>query len=243
MSDLRIAIENQQTELRASKDYPEALYVPQRMEIYPSLKPGEFADTLRPNETVDDAFAELKQRVVRVGPNFILVDGNFGTGKTFLLRRLALAFSEPGSPVIPLLIELRSLDKVLRAEDMLVTRLTRLGQQRIEPAQLAYMAEAGHLLILFDGYDELALRVNFDRAADHLSTITAAARGKATVVLTCRTQHFESDNQMVFSLMKQEGLIHVRLLPFSELQIQQFLEQKLGDKKLADHLLALIHDI
>jgi len=154
-----------------------------------------------------------------------------------------LEFSEQGSHVIPLLIELRSLDKILRAEDMLVTRLSRLGQDRIEPAQLAYMAEAGHLLILFDGYDELALRVNFDRAADHLATITSAARGKAIVVLTCRTQHFATDHQMLLKLFKQEGLFRAKLLPFTELQIREFLTHKLGSTDAAEKRFELIQEI
>ncbi len=39
MSDLRIAVENQKTELLTSKDYPQALYVPQRMEFFTTLAP------------------------------------------------------------------------------------------------------------------------------------------------------------------------------------------------------------
>jgi hypothetical protein len=34
------------------------------------------------------------------------------------------------------------------------------------------------------------VRVGFERAADHLETLTDAVRGQATVVVTSRTEHF-----------------------------------------------------
>ncbi|MGV3661489.1 MAG: pentapeptide repeat-containing protein, partial [Prosthecobacter sp.] len=240
MSDLRVAVDRQKDELMASREYPPALYISQGMEFYQSPVRGQAADEMSPTLVSESGFAELIRLIEAGGPNFFLIDGNFGAGKTFLLRQLALHFSKDGTPVIPLLIELRSLDKVQNASDMLVTRLGRLGQQEIKPAQLSYMAEAGHLLILFDGYDELALRVSFERAADHLATITEAARGRASVVLTCRTQHFLDDHQMVVRLLDLPGLCRVRLQPFTQPHMLAFLDKKLGSAEEAQARFELI---
>lgn len=40
-------------------------------------------------------------------PRFLLVLADFGTGKTFLLRQLAARLAEPGSDVVPVLVELQ----------------------------------------------------------------------------------------------------------------------------------------
>ena len=46
------------------------------------------------------------------------------------------------------------------------------------------------MALLFDGFDELALRVTYDRATEHFETVLQAAAGHAKVVVTSRTQHF-----------------------------------------------------
>lgn len=50
-------------------------------------------------------------------------------------------------------------------------------------------------MLLFDGFDELALRLTYDRALEHFETVMAAAQGNAKVVITSRTQHFLTDRR------------------------------------------------
>ena len=57
------------------------------------------------------------------------------------------------------------------------------------------MLREGRVALLFDGFDELALRVTYERAAEHLETLVAAAEGRAKVIVTSRTSHFLSEAQ------------------------------------------------
>ena len=55
------------------------------------------------------------------------------------------------------------------------------------------MIHSGRIGLLFDGFDELELRVGYDNAADYLQTLLESVTGRAKVVLTSRTQHFRSN--------------------------------------------------
>ena len=54
------------------------------------------------------------------------------------------------------------------------------------------MIHSGRLGLLFDGFDELELRVGYDNAADYLQVLLESVTRRAKVVLTSRTQHFRS---------------------------------------------------
>ena len=60
-------------------------------------------------------------------------------------------------------------------------------------------------MLLFDGFDELVTRLTYDRAADHLETLLAAAEDKAKIVVASRTQHFKSGTQVLTSLGEKVG--------------------------------------
>ena len=58
------------------------------------------------------------------------------------------------------------------------------------------MITSGRLALLFDGFDELELRVGYANAADYLQVLLESVTDRAKVVLTSRTQHFLSAGQL-----------------------------------------------
>ena len=233
-------LQRQTAALQQDPIYPPALYVQQRMgytrgfgaqEI---LAPDHALPTLlRWTEDFDE-------------PRFALVLGEFGTGKTFLLHQLALELAKT-AVVVPILIRLRSLDRSHSLDALLSAHLANAGMERIDLAAFRYLLREGRIALLFDGFDELALRVGYDRAADHLATVAQAAQGKAKVVLTSRTQHFLSEAQVKTALARSldalPGQHLVQLQPFDDGQIRAFLRNKLGAPALADARFALIDDV
>ena len=89
------------------------------------------------------------------------------------------------------------------------------------------MVRSGRLALLFDGFDELELRVGYDNAADYLQTLLSSVTERAKVVLTSRTQHFQSINQVRTALGDRVAAISgsriAVLEDFASEQIQQFL--------------------
>lgn len=209
--------------LEADASYPSSLYVPQRMRYLVGDEQQESKDALD----------TLRHWIQEPTGRFTLILGEFGTGKTFLLRELARQLSAPESPVVPILIQLRNLEKGHSLDGLVAQHLAQAGLSAINLRAFRYLLEVGRIVLLFDGFDELALRVTYARAAEHFRTLLEAAAGRAKVVVASRKQHFESDRQVRSALSEQvERLPNYRIVfleRFDAVRIQWFLLNHLGD--------------
>jgi len=255
--DFSRLVEKQSQELSASADYPPALYVDQRLEY---CEDGSFRFDRHATSAVDQVVSWLSDPS---RPRFVLLIGDFGHGKTFLLREVCRRLGDPASrstiPITPLFCELRELEKAHRLEELLVQFLARRREQlrSPDPDALLHMLSLGRVVLFFDGFDELALRTSYDRAAEHLNTLLQAVSAPgslAKVVLTSRTQHFLSDVKLEQDLARAsrtvlgDRLAHLpmgigRLPPFDRGQIQAFLKNWLRSDEKAQDRLRLIEDV
>lgn len=182
------------------------------------------------------------------GARFVMVLGDFGRGKTFLLRELARTLPQQLAGVMPVLVELRSLEKAPSLDELLAQHLVRENVESFNVTKLQYMIRSGRLALLFDGFDELELRVGFDNAADYLNTLLRAVTGNAKVVLTSRTQHFQSTAQIRTALGAQVAVISAsrvaELADFADEQILRFLAKHYGqDMGAAQARFELLEDV
>jgi WD40 repeat protein len=226
-------------ELRRNDEvYPQALYVPQRYRLLDDP----------PESSRDDVFDKAIRWLDSDDARLMLVLGDFGHGKTFLLRELARAIPEKLPHLTPVLIGLRALEKGHSLDELVASHLVQSGENRVEVLAFRHMLDNGQIALLFDGFDELALRVTYDHAADNLRTLLSAVRGRAKVVITSRGQHFASDAQIRTQLGRWvetlAGSQLVELADFDEAQIRHFLVRLYdGDTERADARLSLIRDI
>jgi WD40 repeat protein/3',5'-cyclic AMP phosphodiesterase CpdA len=212
----------QTARLAADSTYPEALYVPQRYRLLgePDTAPRQ------------DLLGQVVRWLTEPDRRFVLVLGEFGRGKSFLLRQLARRMCTALPHVVPLLIDLRTMERVHGLDELTAYHLAAAGEERIDLAKLRYLRRHGRVALLFDGFDELEQRVTYDRAAAHLDTMLSAVEGEAKVVLTCRTQHFARDDQLTGPVARRLGPLAgrriVELASFDQQQIEQFLTRVMG---------------
>jgi 3',5'-cyclic AMP phosphodiesterase CpdA len=202
--------------------YPERLYVPHRYTLVG--EPGNGGRARVHSDLLGQVVAWLAEPARR----FVLVLGDSGTGKSFLLRQLARRMRHDLPHVAPLLMDLRSLERTGGLDELVVSHLAASGEERVDLPKLRYLRREGRVALLFDGFDELEQRVSYDRAAEHLERLLCVVDGQAKVVLTCRTQHFLNDEQATRPIADrlEVGVRRIaRLAEFDDAQIRQFHDQ------------------
>ncbi len=233
--DPRGYLMRQSRRLAADPSYPPELYVPQRYVLL---------DDVPADRPAADVFTAMVDWLDVESARLLLVLGEFGHGKSFLLRELARRLPAELPKVVPMLVELRALEKSHHVDDLLALHLSKVGEPDAKVPAVRRMLDRGRVVLLFDGFDELAQRVTFDRAAEHLRMILDAVSGRAKVVLTSRTQHFASDDQWRTAFGERvsqlAGSRLIRLADFDEPQIREFLIRlfTLADATAADDVAA-----
>ncbi|HUN36123.1 MAG TPA: pentapeptide repeat-containing protein [Trebonia sp.] len=221
--------------------YPSDVYVEQRFRVSEGSRAGFGAvRTGLISQAVDWLHED--------GARLVVVLGDFGRGKTSFLRQLTRKLPEELPGVLPILVELRKLEKAPTLIELLAQHVTRNGVKDFNPDKLRYMIESGRVALLFDGFDELELRVGYDNAADYLKTLLDAVQGRANIILTSRTQHFRSTDQVRTQLgatIETRSASRVVILEdFSEDQIMRFLTNIYGgDGTRAQARFALLGEI
>lgn len=214
--DLKPFVERQTERLESDHEYTPRHYVPQR-----------FRDLSASATRIEGDLAEhLVSRLCRDAGGFTLLLGDFGAGKTFALREVARRLAG-FTDLVPLYIELRTLDKAHTVEGLVSSHLANHRHRQIDLDAFQNLLRAGRIVLLFDGFDELVTRITYDRAADHLHRLMAAAEGKAKIVVASRTQHFKSGEQILTALGEQVGRGSQRRIlsiePFDTDQIRSYL--------------------
>jgi len=239
-------VERQTERLDGDPIYPPALYLPQRFVQFVG------AETRQGDNVLEQVFRWLGEPDAR----FVLVLGDFGTGKTFLLHEIARQMPDRLPALTPVLVEMRSLERGHPLDVLVSMHILAAGESRFDANAFRYMLREGRVALLFDGFDELALRLTYERAAEHLDTLVAAAEGRAKVIVTSRTSHFLSDAQAKQKLYeKVESVAGKRLVRnegFDAAQMHRFLtnyyaqrDQLDADRarQAADARMDLIRDI
>ncbi|MEV4171502.1 TIR domain-containing protein [Nonomuraea sp. NPDC049709] len=227
--DLSGYVAEQTARLTTDRRYPPDLYVPQR-----------YRELDRPGSQVRQGLTDELMRLLAADHGrFLLLLGDFGHGKTFALRELARRIPVELPHLTPILIELRALDKAHSVDALVAAHLAGHGEEFIDLKAFRYLLRQGRIVLLFDGFDELVTRLTYDRAADHLATLLAAADDKAKIVVASRTQHFKSHSQVLTSLGEMVGVLPQRRVlsveDFTPDQIRSYLANRFagGDEAAA----------
>jgi Holliday junction resolvase-like predicted endonuclease len=150
----------------------------------------------------------------------LVILGSYGTGKTSFCRHYAVRLIEKQDNLIPVLINLRDLNKVVRIESLVrdfLDEQCNAASPRFDTFWRMYTE--GFLLLLFDGFDEMASRVDSSTLEANLAEIERFSKKVGKVILTCRTEHFISSSEEVSALSPDDNLLSDRTAHYRKIEI------------------------
>ncbi|MBW4547449.1 MAG: NACHT domain-containing protein [Symplocastrum torsivum CPER-KK1] len=129
----------------------------------------------------------------------ISVLGEFGTGKTWFVLHYAwitlqkyLQAKKRGveRPRLPLVIPLRDYAKALNVESVLAGFFFNKHNIRLNSSVFDQLNRMGKLLLIFDGFDEMADKIDRQKMIDNFWELAKVVVPGSKAILTCRTEHF-----------------------------------------------------
>jgi hypothetical protein len=178
----------------------------------------------------------------------ISVLGEFGTGKTWLTLHYAWVLAQryreakaagTTRPRLPLIVPLRDYAKAVSVESLFSEFLFRKHDIGIKSYRVFdELNRLGKFLLIFDGFDEMAARVDRQSMIDNFWQLASVVVPGSKAILTCRSEHFpnEGEGRELLGAKLESSLgIHnetppqfevLELLTLSDAKIRQLLEYR-----------------
>ena len=168
----------------------------------------------------------------------VVLTGPFGAGKSLTLRQvfieLCREFNRDSSNLTPMAINLNDHWGQASTEEVLRRHATKVGFDK--PHQLVRAWNAGQLLPLLDGIDELAspvmpmgrdaIRRSRAEALKVIQAFMQDIRGKVGILLTGRDQYFDSNEEARRLMGLPTDAMFIEVGEFSEDQAMAYLKKK-----------------
>ena len=194
--------------------------------------------------------AYIDEWLIERGKMHISLLGEFGAGKTWFCRHYAYRqlqrfLRDPTRERLPLLITLRMFAKAMTAQQLINDAL--LEQYNLPFVGSAYdvfrnMNQRGKLLLILDGFDEMARQVDYQTVVDNFWELGKLADDGSKVVLTSRTEYFRwaKESERIFRgeeygrrtiVLEPPRFEVLYLRPFDNHQIRDVIVRRLGEEK------------
>lgn len=131
---------------------------------------------------------------------WLIILGEYGTGKTTLTRILQRRWLEeyhadPAQP-IPIRIELRNFSRQFDAKGLLHHFLDTNRLSHVPIEFLEFLIKSGRVILLLDGYDEMAQFLNARERRACLSALAELSANGAKGILTSRPNYFTENEEL-----------------------------------------------
>jgi hypothetical protein len=178
------------------------LYVPLAVQVNEVGPTG----ALHASSTYDDIGGYVDQWLEDTDPEHLSLLGEFGTGKSWFALKYAHDMVEEyrraqkkglQRPRLPLVIRLREYARGFKDVGALLTEFVfREHKIRIQtPNALETLNRMGRLLFIFDGFDEMAARVDQQKMVDNFWSLASILGPGSKAILTCRSEYFRFAQQ------------------------------------------------
>ena len=163
----------------------------------------------------------------------LLILGDYGSGKTSFCYVYTLElldnFLQGKSGVLPILIKLRGYNKAVGVAQLLTDYFVNdLGINNFNIMSLKLLLKNINVVLIFDGFDEIAKKVDFDIKYDALKEICSLAEKETKIVVTCRPNYFQNASEF-------EQIFRNSYFPYEpgDKPLPEFIENSILDLELS----------
>ncbi len=174
----------------------------------------------------------LEEWMVDSQANQLTLLGDYGTGKTTLLKSVALEAARSwelnvgklgARSRLPVFIDLREYGQAASIKQVVLDMLDRHGI-RASYAAFEFVLSSGQVLLILDGFDEMASKASYHLTLASFKEITRLSAGRAKVILSCRTHYFTNS-------LEVQSLHNGRQLPSSRSKLYTDLYREIAAKR------------
>jgi predicted NACHT family NTPase len=204
---------------------------------------GEFDPTTRQlrsstddQKSQDDIDFYIDRWLANPVTEHVSILGEFGTGKTWFTLHYAWKCLQAYQiakdkglprPRLPLVIRLRDYAKSLDVSNVMAGFFFNQHNIKLNHAVFDRLNQMGKLLLIFDGFDEMADKVDRQKMTENFRELVKVITPNSKVILTCRTEHFDTAQDAIDNLhdiqIKFETL---ELVKFNDEQIREVLSRR-----------------
>src|SRR5215471_13866301 len=162
--------------------------------------------------------------------------GEYGTGKTSVCQKLARdmaarSVESPATSRIPILLNLREFVKKLDIESLITSFLDKECEV-VNPRFRLFdaMNRAGMFVLIFDAFDEMAIKVDRDIVEMNLQEIEKLSAPRLRkALITSRTEYFVSVEEEDKALRPKGDVIETRHTQYEALVVRAWQEDQIDD--------------
>lgn len=206
----------------------------------------------------ENAYAVLNEWLSDPILNQLTLLGDYGTGKTTLLKHFALTMAkrykkevleEGGRGRVPLFIDLREYTQAISLKQIILDLLDTYSIKSASYSAFEYVLKEGQILLILDGFDEMASRGNYQETLGNFKELNKKAMGRAKIILSCRTHYFTTDQDVLKfhgqlqprkyipksytdlyrEIATRQNFLITHLMEFEPKQVKQYLRQRCGN--------------
>ena len=167
--------------------------------------------------------------------NALLILGEYGCGKTSfcldLTYRLMNEFKKDCNNYIPILIHLREYSKSISMDEMITDFfINKYSIINGNIRNFKKLLQYGKVLLIFDGFDEVAKRVDYDVKYKVFNEICKYASNNTKILLTCRPNYFQNNKE--YENIFKESYLDFEPMDYKEVEFDEVFIGELNQEQI-----------
>ncbi len=169
--------------------------------------------------------------------NHLSILGDFGTGKSSFCLHLTYELAkrykaDPVNSRIPLFISLRDYSKAVSLRQLITDLLVnKYNVDLNDYAAFERFLRTGKLILIFDGFDEMATKTDRALTIKNFDELSQAATSGIKTILTCRTHYFTDNRHVDETLHNDQGNELLRRIShrpsFQVVELEEFTDEQI----------------